>query len=65
MDRGAWRATVHGVANGQTRLSRHAQRGVPPGPSAALNASALILIHVVTSQPSAFFYFQSELPCFR
>ena len=23
MDRGAWRATVHGVAKGQTRLSTH------------------------------------------
>ena len=24
MDRGAWRATVHGVAKSQTRLSMHA-----------------------------------------
>ena len=24
MDRGAWRATVHGVAKNQTRLSMHA-----------------------------------------
>ena len=23
MDRGAWQTTVHGVAKGQTRLSRH------------------------------------------
>ena len=25
MDRGAWRATVHGVAKSQTRLSQHAR----------------------------------------
>ena len=41
------------------------QEGVPPGASTALSACALILTYMLISQPSAFFYFQSELPCFR
>ena len=30
MDRGAWWATVHGVAESQTQLSRHAQPYLSP-----------------------------------
>ena len=64
MDRGAWRATVHRVT--QPDVTEYAcTKRVPPGSSTALNASALILTYMVISQPSAFFYFQSELPCFR
>ena len=31
MDRGAWRATVHGVAKSQTRLSTRTHPGKEPG----------------------------------
>ena len=33
MDRGAWRATVHGVAKGQTRLSNYTTARLPVSPS--------------------------------
>ena len=33
MDRGAWRATVHGVAKSWTQLTKHAQTHYEPGPS--------------------------------
>ena len=40
MDRGAWWATVHGVAKDQTRLSKHAHTHIPGG-SACSKAGVL------------------------
>ena len=45
MDRGAWRATVHGVIKSQTRLNMHAQKFCPClSPSLPLHTSVSLSI---------------------
>ena len=72
MDRGAWGATVHGVAKSQTRLSNSAQRTAqhkprPPGFSAGLNMEVYKISIFLFSLLNLFCcwntYYLNQWPC--
>ena len=64
MDRGAWRATVHGVAQSQTRLSLHAQHAQPGGRGKGLDACPKAdSPRTATSVSQSFYWRREEAPC--